>query len=55
MRLDWIKILDSAIKARPLSWWGDQTPPVREWRNASDEIAMAVLKAMEEVGMIKDI
>jgi hypothetical protein len=34
-RLDWIKILDEAIKSRPTSWGKDI---VCEWRNASDEV-----------------
>lgn len=44
MRLDWIKILNEAIKMRKSSWNED---PVREWRNASDEICGAVLRAMK--------
>ena len=52
MRLDWIAILDEAIKARPTSWWGEKTPPVREWRNASDEVCFAVIHAMEKAGLI---
>lgn len=50
--LDWMKILDTAIKARPMSWWGDVNPPVREWANASDEIAYATIRAMEAAGLI---
>ncbi len=47
-RLDWIKILDTAIKNRRTSWGED---PVYEWRNASDEISYAVINAMEEAGI----
>lgn len=48
-RLDWIKILDRAIKNRRTSWGED---PVYEWRNASDEICYAVIIAMEDAGII---
>jgi hypothetical protein len=48
-RLDWIKILDRAIKMRPTSW---NDNPVREWRNASDEINFAVVHALEEEGIL---
>jgi len=47
--LDWIKILDSAIKNRMTSW-GCNTPKcfvVREWRNASDEILYSLLRELE--------
>ncbi len=40
-RLDWIKILDNAIKIRPTSWGTDI---VREWRNASDTIWSAFME-----------
>ena len=49
-QLDWIKILDRAIKMRPTSWKKD---PVLEWRNASDEINFAVIRALEEKEIIK--
>ena len=52
MRLDWIAILDEAIKARPTSWWVGKTSPVREWRNASDEVCFAVINAMEKTGLL---
>ena len=52
MRLDWIAILDEAIKARPTSWWVGKTSPVREWRNASDEVCFAVINAMEKAGLL---
>lgn len=61
-KLDWIKILDQAIKNRQTSWYGGNhtvasldgsfVPPVREWRNASDEIWCEVVKAMEEAKII---
>lgn len=43
-RLDWIKILKTAIENRRTSWGEDV---VREWRNASDEILGAVMTAAE--------
>lgn len=52
MRLDWIAILDEAIKARPTSWWVGETSPVREWRNASDEVCFAVINAMDKAGLL---
>lgn len=49
--LDWIKILDDAIKSRKTSWCD---PAVREWRNASDEILFALIHALEDRGLIKN-
>lgn len=49
-RLDWILILDSAIKGRKTSW---NENPVREWRNASDEIYGAVVLALKNKWKIK--
>lgn len=43
-RLDWIKILGNAIKARRTSWGEDV---VREWRNASDEVIGALMTEAE--------
>ena len=58
-KLDWIQILNKAIKNRTTSWYGHQTlerddfiPPVREWQNASDEIAGEVIAAMREAGLL---
>lgn len=48
-QLDWILILDEAIKSRPRSWSNN---PVVEWRNASDEVWMAVISALEEKGLV---
>jgi len=45
-KLDWIKILHTAIESRPTSWG---IRPVREWRNASDEILFAVVKEIEKL------
>lgn len=42
-KLDWIKILQQAIEMRRTSW-GDDV--VREWRNASDEVCVAVVRAL---------
>lgn len=48
-QLDWIKILNEAIKSRPSSW---NDNPIREWRNASDEILGALIHQMEEKKLI---
>jgi len=54
MKFDWMKILYDAIKSRPSSWkYG--TDSVIEWRNASDEVCMAVLHEMENEGLIPDM
>ena len=50
-KLNWIKILKGAIDNRRSSW---SEFPVKEWRNASDEIRLAVIKAMEEVDLITE-
>lgn len=50
--LKWEDILLEAIKNRPTSW---KQEPVRELRNASDEIASATMKAMEKAGIIKPL
>jgi len=47
-RLDWIEILREAIEMRRSSW-GDR--PVVEWRNASDEVCFALLRALEKAGV----
>jgi len=39
-RLDWIKILYKAVNNRKTSW---NENPVCEWRNASDEVLMAMM------------
>ncbi len=49
--LDWIKILDKAINHRKTSWKQD---PVVEWRNASDEVCMAVINALEDKDILED-
>lgn len=62
-RLDWIKILSEAIEMRPSSFYPRGFVPVEgefngkkwktekyspsEWRNASDEIRGAVIRAMK--------
>ena len=48
-RLNWIKILKEAVDMRPTSW-GNR--PVIEWRNASDCVCVAVIKALEAEGII---
>ncbi len=50
-RLDWIKILSEATKSRPTSWGKDV---VREWRNASDEVWGALMRACYKAGIFKD-
>lgn len=47
--LDWISILHNAIENRKTSW---NDNPVREWRNASDELLFAVKEAFEEKNSI---
>ena len=49
--LDWIKIMDMAIKGRPTSW-GER--PIQEWRNASDEVLMALMDQCREGGIFSD-
>ena len=51
-KLDWIKILDDSIKSRSTSWGKN---PVIEWRNASDEICGALIRALTRKGLIEDI
>ena len=50
-QLDWIQILAEAIRMRPTSW---NEKPVREWRNASDEICTAVIRALEKKVLISN-
>jgi hypothetical protein len=50
--LDWIGILKAAIESRPTSWGDD---PVREWRNASDEVCFALARALEAKGLLSSI
>lgn len=40
-KLNWIDVLNDAISSRSTSWVKN---PVMEWRNASDEIYMSVIK-----------
>lgn len=54
MKFDWIKILETAIRTRQSSW-NNGYDAVREWRNASDEICMAVIHAMEDDGLVPDM
>ena len=54
-KLDWIKILDTATKRRKTSWnFQGYGHPVVEWRNASDEVCMAVINALEDKGILED-
>ena len=48
-RLNWVKIIQRAVKSRPTSW-GEN--PVVEWRNASDEVCYAVVDAMKKAGLL---
>ena len=50
-RLDWIKILDRAIKMRPTSW---RENPVSEYRNASDEILSALMHFAKEANLFPE-
>lgn len=50
-RLDWIKILDKAIKSRPTSW---RKNPVIEWVNASDEVMLALIHELEDEGYLEN-
>ncbi len=52
IQMDWIKILDGAIKTRPTSWGSDV---VREWRNASDTVMGSVIYEAEEKGIFKNL
>ena len=55
-KLDWIQILDTATKRRKTSWnFGGYEHPVVEWRNASDEVCMAVVNALEDKGILEDM
>ena len=53
--LDWIKILNNAVNNRKSSWnfqgFGN---PVIEWRNASDEICMALINELEDKQILED-
>jgi hypothetical protein len=48
-KLDWIKILGTAIKYRPTSW---AEHPVIEYRNAGDCMWSAVVKELEDKKVI---
>ena len=47
--LDWSKILKDAIDRRKTSW---NENPVKEWRNASDEIGTSVFFALQDKGVL---
>lgn len=48
--LNWIEILSKAIFLRPTSW---NDNPVREWRNASDQIVGSLIQELEDKGYLK--
>lgn len=50
-KLNWIRILSDAVKARPTSWKLD---PIFEYRNASDEVLSAFMRACYGAGIFKD-
>jgi len=50
-KLNWARVLDEAIKSRPTSWKQD---PVWEYRNASDEVKWAMMRACYETGVFDD-
>lgn len=45
-KLNWSWILYTAINARKTSWYD---PAVREWRNASDEIASVLVQELRRI------
>ena len=49
--LNWMKVLDEAVKSRPTSWNKD---PIWEYRNASDEVKWAVKRHLIADGKIPD-
>lgn len=44
-KLDWKKILHNAIQNRRTAW---NENPVKEWRNASDEICLEAIKELKK-------
>ena len=48
-QLDWIKIMNNAINSRKTSW---NDNPIREWRNASDEVCSALIRELEDKKII---
>lgn len=59
-QLDWMQIVRKAVEGRPTSFglpngskaW--QWPGISEWRNASDEILMAFIQAIQDAGIVDD-
>ena len=59
--LNWVKILEDAVEARPRSWGvqkGEERQAVVEWLNASDELIAPVWKnlyqKLDEVEKLDD-
>jgi len=50
--LSWFDIMRRAIEHRKTSW---SENPIFEWRNATDEVCMAVLNALEDKGVLDKI
>ena len=50
-RLNWVSIMNEAVKLRPGSW---ADYPVREWRNASDCVSAALIFALEKKKILLD-
>ena len=50
--LDWISIVARAIKNRPTSW---NEHPIREFRNASDEILFSLINELIDRGVIDSL
>ena len=50
LKLDWIKILHEAIEGRKTSFG---IYPIREWRNASDQICGSMVRHAEEKGIFR--
>ena len=54
--LDWFKIMQKAIDSRKTSWnFQGYGHPIIEWRNATDEVCMAVINALEDKGVLENM
>ena len=54
--LNWLEILKRAVEHRKTSWnFQGHGHPVVEWRNASDEVCMAVINALEDKQILEDM
>lgn len=48
--LNWIEIMQCAIKMRETSW---NDRPILEWRNASDTVCWSLIRELEEKVNVK--